>query len=440
MEKAACALLAERSVIEKPGTPTALLAAHRGAGGRERCGARGRLPVHRGLGPRTPLDHMTSQDSLAFTGSSHTAAKLRGHGQLVKHNVRVNLEADSLNAAVLAPDVEAGSDTFNRSSPTSRSTWRRRPGRSAPPCGVCSCCASASTSSRPRSKPRSRPTRSGDRATRPRAWGLWPAPISCAMSALGIERLAKSARSVCGGAAPIRDKGYFVAPTLFVAPDARTSVVHTDEVFGPVATILPYAGSAREAVELVGLGGGSLVTSVYSNDVAFLETAALGIGAWSGRVWLGSDKMAEQALAPGMVLPQMIHGGPGRAGGGEELGALRGLASHLQRVPALQGFKGDRARVLRARELRAPGSRSSLNQHRRRSRYIPRAAVRAALWRARALRAWQLSVAHGAFRSARRGGRGRLARRSRAPVGRSASDSAPTTRARPCWCRPVPRP
>jgi oxepin-CoA hydrolase/3-oxo-5,6-dehydrosuberyl-CoA semialdehyde dehydrogenase len=147
------------------------------------------------------------------------------------------------------------------------------------------------------------------------------------------------AKLVCGGAEAVRDMGYFVAPTLFVASDARTPLVPTEEVFGPVATVLEYSGDAQEAVDLVGLGGGSLVASVYSNEQTFLETAALGIGAWSGRVWLGSDKMAEQALAPGMVLPAMIHGGPGRAGGGEELGGLRGLSFYLQRV-ALQGFKG----------------------------------------------------------------------------------------------------
>ena len=79
--------------------------------------------------------------------------------------------------------------------------------------------------------------------------------------------------------------------------------------------------------------------------------AGLAIGAWSGRVWLGSDKMAEQSLAPGMVLPQMIHGGPGRAGGGEELGGLRGLSFYLQRV-ALQGFKG----VIAPESLCAPKS------------------------------------------------------------------------------------
>jgi oxepin-CoA hydrolase/3-oxo-5,6-dehydrosuberyl-CoA semialdehyde dehydrogenase len=103
--------------------------------------------------------------------------------------------------------------------------------------------------------------------------------------------------------------------------------------------VIPYSGAAPEAAELVNLGGGGLVTSVYSNDADWTETFVLEVAPWHGRVWIGSDRMAEQSLPPGMVLPGMIHGGPGRAGGGEELGAERGLAFYMQRV-ALQGFQG----------------------------------------------------------------------------------------------------
>ncbi|MDA0949019.1 MAG: aldehyde dehydrogenase, partial [Planctomycetota bacterium] len=81
------------------------------------------------------------------------------------------------------------------------------------------------------------------------------------------------------------------------------------------------------------------VISLYSDDAAWTEAVTLGVAPWHGRVWIGSKRMAEQALAPGMVLPQMVHGGPGRAGGGEELGGLRGLDFYTQRV-ALQGFQG----------------------------------------------------------------------------------------------------
>ena len=92
------------------------------------------------------------------------------------------------------------------------------------------------------------------------------------------------------------------------------------------------------------LGGGGLGCSAYSNDPEWAERFPLAVSPWHGRVWLASDKMAEQSLPPGIVLPHMIHGGPGRAGGGEELGAERGLHFYMQRV-ALQGFKGRRSKL-----------------------------------------------------------------------------------------------
>jgi oxepin-CoA hydrolase/3-oxo-5,6-dehydrosuberyl-CoA semialdehyde dehydrogenase len=339
MEKAACALLAGAPVIEKPGTPTAMVAWRIA----EIVVASRVLPegayqfVAGSVGDL--LDHLGPQDALAFTGSSGTAAKLRGHANLVRHNVRINLEADSLNAAVLGGDVEPGSDTWNLFVSNVALDMTQKTGQKC-------------TAVRRVLVPRERVDEvAGELATALGAVKVGdPSDASTRMGPLasadqlrdvraGIAKLASAARVASGGASAMRDKGYFVAPTLLVASDARADVFHAEEVFGPVASVLPYTGEARDAVELVGRGGGSLVASVYSNDQAFLESAALGIGAWSGRVWLGSDKMAEQSLPPGMVLPSMIHGGPGRAGGGEELGGVRGLQFYLQRV-ALQGFKG----------------------------------------------------------------------------------------------------
>jgi 3,4-dehydroadipyl-CoA semialdehyde dehydrogenase len=339
MEKAACALLAGAPVIEKPGTPTALTAWRIAD-----------LVVQSKVLPEGAfqfiagsvgdlLEHLNGQDGLAFTGSSHTAAKLRGHANLVRHNVRANLEADSLNAAVLAPDVEAGSDTYNLFLSNVALDMTQKTGQKC-------------TAVRRIFVPRERVAeieaelrgslaaiKIGDPAESTTRMGPLASAAQLADVRAGIERLAAAARTACGGTQPIREKGYFVAPTLLVAQDGAADVLHAEEVFGPVATILPYGGTAEEAAALVARGGGSLVTSVYSNEQEFLENAALGIAPYSGRVWLGSDKMAEQSLAPGMVLPAMIHGGPGRAGGGEELGGVRGLAFYLQRT-ALQGFKG----------------------------------------------------------------------------------------------------
>jgi oxepin-CoA hydrolase/3-oxo-5,6-dehydrosuberyl-CoA semialdehyde dehydrogenase len=154
--------------------------------------------------------------------------------------------------------------------------------------------------------------------------------------------LAGGARLVHGDpahAAPIgveAGRGYFLAPLLLRA-DAphEASVVHEHEVFAPCATLMGYA-NADDAVALVARGGGTLVSSVYSDDRAALETLVAGIAPYTGRLLIGSSKVADQAISPGLVLPSCVHGGPGRAGGGEELGGERGLDFYLQRT-ALQG-------------------------------------------------------------------------------------------------------
>ncbi|MBL8862644.1 MAG: 3,4-dehydroadipyl-CoA semialdehyde dehydrogenase [Planctomycetes bacterium] len=339
LEKAACALLAGVPVVEKPGTPTALLAWRIAREVVEHGG----LPagafqfIAGSLGDL--LDHLGPQDALAFTGSSATGAKLRGHPNLVRRNVRVNIEADSLNAAVLAPDVDPGSETFglfvnnvvlDMTQKTGQKCTAVR--RVLVPGDALSLVRDELVAALARivvGDPADKATRMGPLASKSQLDDV----------RAGIERLARAGTIACGGAGPIRPQGYFVAPTLIVARDGRDPAFHAEEVFGPVAALLPYSGEAREAAVLVNLGGGGLVCSAYSNDAAWNQAFALEAAPWHGRVWLASDKMAEQALPPGMVLPQMVHGGPGRAGGGEELGAERGLSFYLQRT-ALQGFQG----------------------------------------------------------------------------------------------------
>jgi oxepin-CoA hydrolase/3-oxo-5,6-dehydrosuberyl-CoA semialdehyde dehydrogenase len=339
MEKAACALLAGCPVIEKAGTPTAMVA--------ERIA---RIIVDSGILPEGAyqfvagsvgdlLDHMDSQDCLAFTGSSRTAALLRGNANLVRRNVRVNIEADSLNAALLAPDVDADSETYGlflsnvaldvTQKAGQKCTAVRRILVPGDRIGAVSDDLVAALARVPVGDPAGKETRMGPLASKSQLDDV----------RAGIERLAAAGELACGGADALQPVGYFVAPTLCVARQAAEAVFHAEEVFGPVASLLPTSGEAHEMAQLVGLGGGGLVSSVYSNDKAWTEAACLGLAPWHGRIWIGSDKMAEQAIPPGTVLPAMIHGGPGRAGGGEELGGLRGLGFYLQRT-ALQGFKG----------------------------------------------------------------------------------------------------
>jgi len=339
MEKVACALLAGVPVIEKPGTATALVAWRVAEIAVESgilpegafqfiCGSAGDL-----------LSHMGPQDTLAFTGSSGTGAKLRGHPNLVANNVPVNLECDSLNSAVLAPDVDSSSETFDlflqnvvqdmTQKTGQKCTAVRRLFIPAERVEELSAELVAALGRIVVGLPSERESRMGPLAS----------AAQFADVRAGIDLLMKSATALTGGSEPIRDKGFFLAPTLLLAQDADADVFHSDEVFGPVASILPYSGEAAEAVRLVNRGGGGLVSSLYSNDATWAEEVVHGIAPWHGRVWVANDRMASQSLPPGMVLPNMVHGGPGRAGGGEELGGVRGLEFYQQRV-AVQGFKG----------------------------------------------------------------------------------------------------
>ena len=339
LEKMACALLAGMPVIEKPGTPTALLA-WRVA---QVLVDTGRLPegsfqfISGSLGDL--MEQLGPQDCVAFTGSSGTGMKLRASNAVIRHNLRLNIEADSLNAAVLAPDVEAGSESYNLFLANLVTDITQKTGQKCtatrrilvPSARVAEVRADliAELSRIKIGNPADKDTRMG-----PLASGAQFRDVGA-----GIERLAQHGELACGGAKKLFEKGWFYAPTLIVARAGRDAAFHAEEVFGPCASILPYDGTAAEAAEIVALGGGGLVTSAYANDPSWCEQYVLAAGPWHGRIWMASDKSAEQSLPPGMVLPSMIHGGPGRAGGGEELGSERGLEFYLQRV-AVQGFKG----------------------------------------------------------------------------------------------------
>jgi 3,4-dehydroadipyl-CoA semialdehyde dehydrogenase len=183
----------------------------------------------------------------------------------------------------------------------------------------------------------------------PTADGVTMGPLATATQLrdikAGLERLAAESQRVAGDGkvAPrgVPDgKGYFVPASLFVQRDPKKSglSVHEHEVFGPSSTLMPYDTNA-DAVELVRRGGGGLVSSLYADDRKAIAEIALGIASAHGRVAVTSGKIADQTVGPGTVLPHSIHGGPGRAGGGEELGGLRGLSFYSQRT----AIQGDRA-------------------------------------------------------------------------------------------------
>lgn len=343
-EKAACALLAGMPVVSKPATATSILAWRMTQILAEEsvlpagafslvCGSAGDL-----------LDHLGPFDVVAFTGSSDTAAKLRGGPGVLQRGARINVEADSLNAAVLGRDVEPGSDTFDLFVREVVHDMTQKAGQKCTAIRRIFVPQDLLAAAREGLVEELKGQRTGNPSQR----GVKVGPLASESQLRdvreGVERLKGCAAAVHGdgGRGELtgidHDRGYFMSPVLFEASDARAAAVHAHEVFGPVATILPYSGDPAEAAELVGLGQGGLVASIYSDDFDVASGVALGMAPYSGRVNLGSAKVAEQSLGPGAVLPQLIHGGPGRAGGGEELGGLRGLGFYMQRT-ALQGYK-----------------------------------------------------------------------------------------------------
>lgn len=340
LEKAAAALLAGMPVLSKAATSTALLAARIAD-----------IIVESGLlpegafsftaGPAGPLAlALDAQDVLAFTGSAETGARLRA---AVPPGVRLNIEADSLNGAVLGPDVAVGSETYEM---FLRDVVREMTPKAGQKCTAIRRIfvpAPLVASVRGDLCERLGEVVVGDPALAEVKMGPLASSDQLVEARRGLAALEREARRVFGAGGRGRllgvaeGRGYFLAPVLLETENAEKSPsVHTIEVFAPVATLLTYGGSAKEAARLLGLGGGSLVASVYGDDDAFAAELVLGAGAHHGRLFLGNGKIAEQALGPGAVLPSLLHGGPGRAGGGQELGGLRGLELYMQ-CTALQG-------------------------------------------------------------------------------------------------------
>jgi len=343
-EKAAVALLAGVPVLAKPATSSAVVAQRIVEILVERHALpEGALSLLLGSAGDL-LAHLGPQDVVAFTGSSSTGELIRAMPAVIRNSVRVNVEADSLNAALLGPDGEPGSEIYDYFLKDVLRDMTQKAGQKCT--AIRRVLVPQAVADRVRD----------DLADRlaavvvgnPASEGVRMGPVATAQQHRdvreGIDALARDGRLVYGNAAlrPVgapEGKGYFVSPVLLeVEAGAEAPTVHSREVFGPVATLVPYSGEPTEAAAIVARGQGGLVSSVYSEDVAFASEVVLGLAPFHGRVFLGSVKIAEQSPGPGTVLPTLVHGGPGRAGGGEELGGERGLEFYMQRV-ALEGSR-----------------------------------------------------------------------------------------------------
>lgn len=341
-EKAAVSLLAGVPVFAKPASSTAMLT-H--AMVRDVIAAKvlpeGALNLLCG-GAGDLLDHVTGEDVIAFTGSSGTAAQIRRHPNILAHGVAVNVEADSVNAALLAPDVAVGQPVFDAFIKEVSREMTVKAGQKCTAIRRIFVPAERADAVAEALLARLKKTTLGD----PRRDDVRMGPVVTrsqqAAAFDGIGKLAQEADVLTGGATPPTIDGIdpaksaFVAPTLMRVADAsKSKTVHDIEVFGPVATIIPYK-SEPEAFALVARGGGSLVASVYSEDRGFFARAVGEIGPGHGRLLMVEASIADAQTGHGIVMPQCNHGGPGRAGNGEELGGLQGLRFYHQRL-AVQG-------------------------------------------------------------------------------------------------------
>ena len=332
-EKAAAALLAGMPVLSKPATATAM-AAHRAM--RVIAEAKvlppGALSMLIGS-PRDLPSLLGAQDVLAFTGSGDTGERIRALPNILRNSVRVNVEADSLNAAVLGPEVAHRGGMYELFLKDVLRDITQKAGQK---------CTAIRRVLVPREILESvkedlvemlAAIRVGDPADEETRMGPLASAAQLKDVISGIERLGTEAQRIAGKPGRLAEKGFFVSPGLFEIQGAG-KVVHEHEVFGPVASLLPYT---ENPAAIVARGNGGLVCSLYSEDTAFIEAAVAGIAPWHGRIFLGHPKI-ELSPGPGTVLPQLVHGGPGRAGGGEELGGRRALSFYLQRV-ALEGSR-----------------------------------------------------------------------------------------------------
>ena len=281
------------------------------------------------------LDHLGVQDSVAFTGSAHTAGILRQHPSVLHGGVQLQVEADSLNCSVLGPDVTSSDpewDLFVKGVVTEMTAKAGQKCTAIRRVIVPSAVADEMTDAIAAKLATITVGDPGDESVR-----MGP------LASLGqreevrkaVEALRSSAEVVLGdpaattGFAGDGERGAFMSPVLL---KARAGAVepHDVEPFGPVSTVMSY-DSLDEAVTLAARGKGSLVGSVVTHDPDVARTLVLGLAPWHGRILVLDRDDAPESTGHGSPLPMLVHGGPGRAGGGEELGGVRGVLHHMQR-------------------------------------------------------------------------------------------------------------
>lgn len=288
------------------------------------------------------LDFVQSQDVVTFTGSAHTGKMLKAHPRLVQESVPFNLEADSLNAMVLGLDVKVESPEFDL---FIKEASREITVKAGQKCTAVRRIMVPENLIEPVSKALSKrlsTTTIGDPQVEGVRMGSLASLDQVKEVREKIAQLSTQQKMIYGDLENFqitgadKSKGAFISPVLFLndAPFTK-NLCHSVEAFGPVATLMPYR-TTEEAIELVKLGQGSLVSSIVSFDDDIATEFVVGAAVMNGRVMVLNRECAKESTGHGSPMPMLVHGGPGRAGGGEEMGGKRGVMHYLQRT-AIQG-------------------------------------------------------------------------------------------------------
>jgi oxepin-CoA hydrolase/3-oxo-5,6-dehydrosuberyl-CoA semialdehyde dehydrogenase len=289
------------------------------------------------VGPTGDLfDHLTGQDVVSFTGSAETAQTLQRHPVIARESVRFIAERDSLNAAVLGPDATPDAPEFELFVKEVVREMTAKAGQKCTAIRRAFVPAKLIDAAEAALKERLAKIVVGDPRDEKTQMGALVSTSQRDDVRGKIEELSREARIVFGDPGKAEGKGAFMAPVLLRCDDPGNAMrVHEMEPFGPVATLMPYK-DISDAVMLVNKGNGSLVMSLYTYDPEVMRAVVTGSGAFHGRLLIVDRDCAKESTGHGSPLPNLIHGGPGRAGGGEEMGGLRGVYHYMQRT-ALQG-------------------------------------------------------------------------------------------------------
>ncbi len=291
---------------------------------------------------RSILDHVISQDVVTFTGSASTGRKLKAHPRLISESVPFNMEADSLNCCILGQSVKTTDPEFEI---FIREVQREIISKTGQKC----------TAIRRILVPDNRLAEVQDalcqrlvstKVGNPRVEGVKMGALAGRSQLTEvlekINVLKKSQQVLVGSVEDFevvgadKNKGAFLPPILFLNEDPfHKTDCHTVEAFGPVSTLMPY-GTMEEAIELARMGKGSLVSTIVTNNDREARQYVLQAACMHGRILVLNRHCAKESTGHGSPMPLLVHGGPGRAGGGEEMGGKRGVLHYMQRT-AIQG-------------------------------------------------------------------------------------------------------